>query len=121
MATSPQINSGQRKVISWLLRIGIAFTFLYAAYSGFVSPSLWVGYIPDLPLEIEQAVLLQLWGAFEVILALWLLSGWQVHLPAIGLAIATSLLMLLNLSQFSVLFRDVTIIFASLALVVLHY
>lgn len=113
--------SYRQKIVSWLLRVGVSFTFLYAAYSGYVSPSMWVGYVPDLPVPIDSSVLLQLWGAFEVLFALWLLSGWRIYYPALVLAFVTGLLMVFNLSQFSILFRDVTIIFASLALIVLHY
>lgn len=113
--------SYRQKAVSWLLRVGVSFTFLYAAYSGLTQPSLWVGYIPDSPIPIDASVLLQIWGAFEAIFALWLLSGWRIYVPAAVLALATVLLMVFNLSQFSVLFRDVTIIFASIALVVLHY
>lgn len=110
------VSRRRQFLVFLLLRVGVAFSLLYAAYSGFVNPSAWVGYVPDLPFGIEREVALQIWGGVETVLGLWLLSGWRIFIPSLVTALAIAAVTLINLSQFSVLFRDVSIALASAAL-----
>lgn len=99
-----------------LLRVGIAFAFVYAAISGFIYPDAWIGYFPESARILPDAQLLSLWGAIEVIVALWLLSG--VYLRMAGIVAAALLLgvVVFNSSQMIVVFRDIPIALAALAL-----
>lgn len=100
------------------LRVGAAFAFLYPPFAALSDPISWLAYFPSFlrELPIDQLVLLHGFGAIEVILALWILSGWKIRVPA---AIATAMLLsivLFNPGQMDVLFRDLSIAALTLAL-----
>lgn len=110
------------------LRIGVAFAFLYPAIDALFDPTSWLGYFPpfvtnafhivSIPLKLSDVVLLHGFGLLEVALALWVLLGTRVRAPAVIMAAILLAIVGLNLdpSNFSVLFRDVSIAFAALAL-----
>ena len=100
------------------LRIGTAFAFLYPPIAALSDPTSWVGYFPQFlqTLPIDSLVLLQGFGIIEVVIALWILSGKNIRIPA---AIATLILIAIvgfNTSSFDVVFRDVAIACMTLAL-----
>jgi len=111
-----------------LLRIALAFAFLYPAIDAFFDPTTWLGYFPTfvtsafhliaIPLKWSDVVLLHSFGLFEIVLAVWVLFGRRVRIPAIIMAIMLFAIVGFNLdpSNFSVLFRDISIAFAALAL-----
>lgn len=101
-----------------VLRIGTAFALLYPPFVAIGDPVSWASYIPQFvrALPIDTTTLLHLFGVVEVALALWLLSGWRIRIPA---AITTALLVAIvgfNLSQMDILFRDLSIAAMTLAL-----
>ncbi|MEK7654564.1 MAG: hypothetical protein AAB345_04830 [Patescibacteria group bacterium] len=109
------------KLASLLLRVGIAFTFLYAAISGFIIPDAWVGFLPPFMTNIiPGATLLAMFGIYEIVLGLWLLSGWRIFYPALLSAATMAGIIFSDFSVFLITFRDVSILTASLALAVLH-
>jgi uncharacterized membrane protein YphA (DoxX/SURF4 family) len=100
------------------LRIGLAFSFLYPPIAALYDPISWASYFPTLlrALPIDTVVLLHLFGVLEVVLALWILSGWRIRIPSL---IACALLLGIvgvNLNQLDVLFRDLSIAATALAL-----
>ncbi len=111
-----------------LLRIALAFAFLYPAIDAFFDPATWLGYFPNfvtdafhtiaIPLKLSDVVLLHSFGVLEIVLAVWVLFGKRVRVPALIMALMLFIIVGLNLdpSNFSVLFRDVSIAFAALAL-----
>lgn len=111
-----------------LLRVGLAFAFLYPAVNAFFDPTTWLGYFPQfvtrafdviaIPLKLSDVVLLHSFGILEIALALCVLFGKRVRLPAFIMAGILFAIVLLNLdaSNFSVLFRDISIACAALAL-----
>lgn len=111
-----------------LLRIAVAFAFLYAPIDAFFEPTTWLGYFPSfvvnlfhvisIPLKWSDVLLLHGFGVLEIVLALWVLFGKRVRMPAIIMALLLFAIVGFNLdpSNFSVLFRDVSIAFAALAL-----
>ena len=101
-----------------LLRIALAFAFLYPAYAIHQSPSAWVGYFPSFidSLGLSQAVILWGFSTVHVILGLWILSGWRIFLPSIVAAVFLLSVVALNLSELEVLFRDISLALAGLAL-----
>lgn len=65
-------------------------------------------------------MLLHLFGVVEIIIGLWLLSGYKIFLPALA---ATGMLLgivVFNFSQFDVLFRDLSIAALTFALALMH-
>ncbi len=115
-----------------LLRIALAFAFIYPALDAYNDPTSWLGYIPaftisafhvvSIPLKLSNVVLLHLFGLVEIILAVWVLFGRRVRTPALIMSIILFVIVLTNLdhSNFSVVFRDVSIAFAGLALFTLR-
>ncbi len=101
-----------------LLRIGIAISFLYPPFDGLTNPNNWIGYFPAFITAFPIAPLTLLHGfeIIEVILAAWILSGWRIRLPSLIAALMLIAIVVFNLNQFSILFRDVTIALAALAL-----
>lgn len=104
----------------FLLRAGVAFALLYPAIRAIFDPVSWVSYFPSAvrALPIDSLVLLHAFGIIEVILALWILSGRNIRIPA---ALATLMLLAIvavNFGQMDVLFRDLSIAMMALALFV---
>ncbi len=101
----------------FFLRIGIGTVFLYAAFSSFLQPSLWVGYLPSwLQLGFTGEILLFLFALYEVILSLWLFSPWKTDKAALLSAVTLFVIIIANISFLDVVFRDLAIFFSSLAL-----
>lgn len=103
-----------------ILRIGVAFAFLYPPLHALGNPDSWIGYFPPflLSLGIRDTVLLHGFGVAEVILALWIWSGWKMFWPSVAAAALLVAIVALNLSQFEILFRDLAIACAAAALAV---
>lgn len=103
-----------------LLRVGLAFVFLYAAVSSFLEPLNWIGFFPEfLRSFIPQSILLSGFSLFEAGMGIWLLSGKKVFSAAFVSVIAFLGIVLFNLGSLDILFRDVGLLFAALALVFL--
>lgn len=108
-------SSIPKNVPSILLRSGLAFVFLYAAV--FVSgTSLGDKYVPSFVTQIMPIrTFLIIFGIFEVILSLWILSGKLKMYSGILVAVLLTVITLFNVSLFSILFRNIAIIAAALA------
>lgn len=113
-----QRNLKKTNLTSILLRVGLATVFIYAALSSFKNPQDWIGYLPQFAKDqISGNTLLHIFSAYELVLALWLLSGKYIKYAALLSAATLSGIVLFNFSLFAITFRDVGLIFASLALV----
>lgn len=111
-----------------LLRLALAFAFLYPAIDAIFDPASWLGYVPPIvtaafhvvaiPLKLSDVFLLHGFGLIEVALALWILFGRHVRVPAFIMALILFVIVGFNLdaSNFAVLFRDISIAFAAFAL-----
>ncbi len=101
------------------LRAGLAFALLYPPYAALSDPTSWVAYFPPFvyTIPLPPIVLLHAFGAFEVVIALWLLSGWRIRLPAALAALMLLGIVAFNFSQLDVLFRDLSLALVALALV----
>jgi hypothetical protein len=109
------------------LRIGVAFAFLYPPIDAISNPETWLGYFPQFVTSLAESagipdlMLLHAFGFVEVVIALWILSGWRIFWPS---AAATALLLAIvvfDWSEFEILFRDLSIAAASLSLALAHY
>ena len=107
---------------SWFLRLGLAFVFAYAAIEVYLNPDAFLKYVPDFVQNILPAnFFLPIFGGFEVFLVLWLLSPWLVRYAALVAFAMMIGIVFSNFEYFSVLFRNVAIGFAALALAVLEW
>jgi hypothetical protein len=106
--------------VSLLLRVGIAFSFLYAAVQSFRDPASWIGFFPVWLQDtaapfLEAETLLLIFSAVEIIVALWVLSGWRGFWSGLLAAGMLGGIVGTNLGALDILFRDVPIIFAAVA------
>jgi uncharacterized membrane protein YphA (DoxX/SURF4 family) len=106
-----------KNIPSLMLRLGLGFVFMYAAVASLLQPLEWSGFLPSpLAKVLHPTLAVRLLAVFEIILALWLLSDRYRRYAA---ALATLMLagvILANLSQLFVTFRDVGLLCAALAL-----
>ena len=110
------------KIVSLLLRIGIAITFIYAAIATMLHPDDWIWFFPTVLRDtIPHPILLTGFSIFEIVLSLWLLSGWKAVYSGTIAAIATLGIIFANLSTIDIVFRDVAIFFAAVALAIGSY
>ena len=102
----------------FLLRAGIAGAFLYPPISAIADPIAWLGYFPAFvqALPTDTVILLHLFGVLEMVIALWLLWGRRIRIPAVLATVLLLAIVVFNMNTFEVLFRDVAIALAALAL-----
>ena len=105
------------KLVSLLLRIGIAAVFLYAAIASTLQPLNWVGYFPEFVRNAAPVtIILPLFSLGQLILVFWLLSGKRTYFAAIIASITLALIIIANVRIFDIVFRDVAIFCAAVAL-----
>lgn len=105
-----------------LLRSAIASVFVYAAIASFVTPDNWIGYFPlFLRHLIPQSLLLTFFSVYELVLAIWLLTGKYTFFAAILAAVTLSGIIVFNIDQLDIVFRDLAIILAALSLATFTY
>lgn len=104
-----------------LLRLGVAFAFLFPPVNAFLDPYSWIGYFPSFLRDIvPDMVLLHTFGLLEVVIGLWILSGKRIFIPSVAATALLVLIVLFNIGDFQVLFRDLSIAAMALALAVLN-
>src|SRR5579863_2998872 len=112
----------QKTLAFSLLRCAIASVFAYAAIASFITPDNWIGYFPlFLRHIIPQSLLLTGFSVYELTLAVWLLTGKFTFFAAILAAVTLSGIIIFNIDQLDIVFRDFTIILAALSLAVFTY
>lgn len=105
------------KQLSLILRISLAFAFLYPAVKAYFDPISWLGYFPSFMKGIvPDPVLLHAFGITEVIIALWLLSGRKLLIPSALASLYLLGIVIFNLNGFDVVFRDLSILGIAVAL-----
>lgn len=111
--------SSSTQTAHFALRTGLAFAFLYPPYAALSDPVSWAAYFPAFvhALPVSTLVLLYVFGAIEVVIALWILSGWRIRFPSALAALTLLGIVAFNLSQLDVLFRDLSLAAVALALV----
>ena len=107
-----------QQLASLLLRLGIAFSFAYASIAAFINPTSWIGFLPTF---LQNNTFLNIFSTGEIVLAIWLISGWKTFYPALLSALAMLGIIIFNLGALDIVFRDVTILLAALALAALTY
>ena len=110
------------ELVSFLLRIGIAFTLVYAGISIFLNPESWIGFIPQFIRDIGNAQFsLYTHGIFDIVLGVWLLINWKQFLASLITSLNLFFITILNLGAIEIVFRDVGLLLAAIALAVLSY
>ena len=107
-----------------LMRLAVAFSFLYPAVSAWFDPYAWIGYFPAPVLDLAGSnpeLMLHAWGVAEILLALWVLFAVRVYVPSTIMAILLMAVVIANPSQFPILFRDVSIALAAASLAVVNW
>lgn len=103
-----------------VLRLGLAFIFVYAGLASFLNPVEWAGYLPPFVSTIISAtVIVQIMGLVEIALAAWLVSGKYLFYAAIASTVLLAGITAANLNLLIITFRDVGLVAAALALVLL--
>ena len=101
-----------------LLSVGLAFVFAYAAISSFMHPLEWVGYVPGFLVHLlAPTTTVRLIASYELVLAVWLLSGRYRKYAALLSALTLAGIVLGNWNQMIITFRDVGLLLMAVALV----
>ena len=109
------------KIISTLLRLGVAFAFIYPAVAGFITPDDWVGFLPPFMLKIIPGeILLPAFEIFEIVLGLLILFMKRPFIPAILAALVLLAIVVLNYKTMDIIFRDISILLMAVALAIIH-
>ena len=104
------------------LRIGVAFALLYPPLNALADPLAWIGYFPPFMRGfVPDEVLLHAFGIVEVIMALWILSGWRIFWPSAAATVMLVGIVVFNPTNFQVLFRDLAIAASIFALAVVSW
>ncbi|KND47010.1 MAG: hypothetical protein AB199_01085 [Parcubacteria bacterium C7867-004] len=106
-----------------LLRLAVVISFLYPPISALTDPYSWIGYFPAFITGLvgtHWLTLLHVFGAIEVAIALWILLGKRVLVPATIAGVMLLAIVAFNIPQFPVLFRDISIALAAFVLAWMH-
>lgn len=67
---------------------------------------------------VPVSILLPVWGVYEIITGLWIISNKKIFIPSILATFSLAGLIVFNLSAMDIIFRDVTIMAVTLALAI---
>ena len=106
-----------------ILRVGVAFAFIYPAVAAFLDPLSWLGFFPVAIRDVfgSETVLLSLSGLFQMGIALWILAGRNIFIPSVIASIYLFLIVMFNLELLNIVFRDIPILLMAIALALIHY
>lgn len=116
-------TSTKDKVTGILLRIGVAIAFIYPAVEAYFFPASWIGFFPvwirNLP--IDSTIILHIFGASEIAIALWILFAKRILIPSILASLYLLFIVAFNWKFMDLLFRDISILMIPLTLAVMSY
>lgn len=105
------------RIATFFLQAGLAFVLFYAAISSLYEPDAWISYIPSFTTSIIPAnASLVAVSFFQIILGVWLLSGIYARYAALVTTALIAGLVIFNLNELIITFRDTGLILAALAL-----
>jgi len=107
---------------SLVLRIAIAFAFLYPPIAAYFSPDNWIWFVPDfVELVMPKLFFMQLFSVLQILIAFGILFLKNPTLPAVAASIILAAIIVLTWSAFDATFRDVSIFLAAIALIMLYH
>jgi hypothetical protein len=110
-----------QKIISYILRIAIAFAFIYPPIAAFINPEGWIWFVPVFVESVmPRELFLNLFGVVEIIIALGVLLMRNPFYPAIASIAILAIIIGYDLTIFDITFRDVSILLSAVALMFLH-
>ena len=110
------------RLLSFLLRAGLAVVFLFAAVDATLNPTSWIGCVPQwVRAIIPGEFFLGAFSLFEAVLALWLFSGKKMFWASVVSSAILFLIVALNIGALDIVFRDIAILFMSLTLSVIAH
>jgi uncharacterized membrane protein YphA (DoxX/SURF4 family) len=113
-------KTNKLQTVSLLLRLGLAFCFLYAAIFSFKNPQEWVSFVPKFTTGLVSADLsLKLISCIQIVLAVWLLWGKWLRYSALIAFLLLAGIVVFNLNLMVITFRDIGLAFMALALIYL--
>src|SRR3989338_1336982 len=96
-----------QKAADILLRAGVAFAFLYPPIDALFDPTSWFAYFPSYIRHLApEPLLLHGFGALEVVLALWILSGKKIFYPCLAATLILVAIVISATADFQVVFRE---------------
>lgn len=102
------------------LRSGLIFVFAYVPVASFLDPASFYHYLPSWSAVIIPAnIALLILGIFEIILCLWFIWGKQLLYPSLLAGLVLLGIVVFNFNSFSVVFRNIAIVFSAFALAAL--
>lgn len=105
-------------LISYLLRVAIAFAFLYPPVSAYLNPTAWIWFVPDfVEIFLPKEIFLYAFSIFEILVALGVLFMKNPIIPALGAALALAAIVVIDWAAFDIVFRDISILLSAIALV----
>lgn len=105
-----------------VLRASVAIAFMYPAIDALFNPGSWIGFFPAWMLGfVSDSTLLHLFGASEIIIAVWLLFAKRIFIPSVLATLYLVGIVAFNWRFIDLLFRDVSILGISIALALTHY
>jgi len=113
----------REETAKFLLRIGIAFAFIYPAVAAFLDPTSWVGFMPDFILDVfgdNENIPLSIFGITEIFIAIWILTAKKVFVPCIIASVYLLAIVLFNLALLDIVFRDISILTMTMSLLLLE-
>lgn len=126
MQTSTSMIANDARAAYFILRLGAALAFLYPPVNAIFDPNAWIGYFPQFifqiatTLHMSDEVLLHSFGIVELVIGLWILSGWRIFTPAIVATLMLVGIVVFNLGQFQIVFRDLSIAALTLGLAIVN-
>jgi uncharacterized membrane protein YphA (DoxX/SURF4 family) len=108
------------RIAQILLRLGLAAVFAYAGIASLASPNDWIGYIPHFAASFAPPrILLKIFSAYELVLAMWLVLGTFVRYAAVLAGLTMLGIIASDAALFAITFRDIAIATGAAALAVL--
>ena len=109
------------KLTSFILRVVLAVPFLFAAIDATLQPEAWIGFMPLFFRNLlPEALLLVAFSLHQAGLTFWLLSGWKTKEAAVFAALTLLIITAANITVLEIVFRDIGLLLAAVALGVLH-
>lgn len=121
MMILPRISlnlESRERLVSIVLRSAVAVAFTYPPIAAFMNPEAWLGFIPLFIRDVvpDDVLFLHLFGISELLIAAWILFARRIFIPSVLASIYLLGILALNWQYADLLFRDISILGASVAL-----
>jgi len=115
-------SRGASETASWIIKLGLAFILAYVSIDSFISPDLWIGFLPGWATSTVSAkLLLDLFSIAQLVLAAGLLWRQVSAYAALLTAVLLGAIVLTDLQDFLIVFRDLGLACAAAGVAVLDW